>query len=214
MPALRALPLLRRAALAALLLPPAVTTPAQQRQPRPALVEEINVSGTRRLSGQELIKRLQTRPGDPYNEEQVSRDFQTLMGLGLFDRRVSRVVTELGVRGGIVVSFELQELPVIESVKFEGLPAGDELALRVGLRRRGVEVRAGDVLDTDKLNAAVRVMERILGGRGWYNVAVEPHAEHVSSTSVKLNFVVRALPPERRLAPKRSDRLRRRDAIT
>ena len=102
---------------------------------------------------------------------------------------------------------------MIASVEFEGLPAGVEWALREGLRRRGLEVRADSVLDTDKINAAARVMERMLRGRGWYNVAVEPRTEQVSETSVKLTFVVRALPPERRLAPKRSDRIARRDAI-
>lgn len=210
MRALRRLPPLGLAALASLIFAPA--PPASAQQP-PRLVESVEIRGNRRLNGQELLKQLKTRPGDPYDPEQVQRDLQTLAGLRLFDRRSLRVTTGSGVRGGVEVSFEVQELPVIESVKFEGLPPDEVRALREGLRRRGMEVRADELLDTDKLNAAVPVMERILRGRGWYNVAVETGVEQVSATSVKLTFVVRALAPERRLAPKKSDRLKRRDAI-
>lgn len=220
MPALCRLPLARLAALAALICATAPSAFArQQGQPMPTpprLVESVGVVGNRRLTCEEILTHVKTRPGEPYDAEQVQRDLQALAGLGVFHRDGLRVAVDTGQRGGVDIFFAVHELPLIESVTFEGLPAGEEWALREGLRRRGLEVRADSVLDSDKLNAAMRVMERALSVRGWYNVVVELQTEEVSaaSTSVKLTFVVRGLPPEKRFAPKRSDRLGRRDAAT
>lgn len=214
MPVLRRLRPLALAAIAALIFAAAHAAFAQQRsQPSPQLVESVEVMGNRRHAREELFRHIKTQPGDPFDEAQMLRDFQALLGLGHFDRRGSRVFTETGHRGGVVVVFEMWELPLIESVAFEGLPDDDVRALRDGLRRRGLEMRAGIVFNVDRLNEAVRVIERVLRVRGWYNVVVEVRDEEVSATSVRLTFVVRGLPPEKRFAPKKSDKLRRRDTL-
>lgn len=211
MPALRAFAHLRCAALAALIFASAQTAFAQQQPPQ--LVESVVVVGNRRLTREEIFRHIKTRPGEPYGPEQVQRDLQTLAGLGVFDPRSLRVSTALGPRGGVEVSFVVWELPLVESVRIEGLRAGDEWQLRDVLRRKGMEVRAGGVLDGDKLTKAVAEMERLLRGRGWHNVVVETRTEQVSATSVRLTFVVRGLPPKKRLDRKKSDRLGRQDAV-
>lgn len=211
---------LRPLALAALIFPATPTAFARQQQRQQTqphrqsqLVESINITGLRLHARAGLLSRVETRLGDPFNREQVMRDFQTLLNLGLFDRRASRVVFETGLRGGVEIFFELRELPVVESVKFEGLRAGDRLLLREGLRRKGLEVRVGAVLDADKLTAAVAEMERLLRGRGWHNVSVGTRTDQITAASVRLTFAVSGLPPKRRPDRKRSDRLGRRDAI-
>ena len=60
-------------------------------------------------------------PGDPYNEQQVQRDFQAILSLGFFDKTATRVLTEEGARGGVNVIFEVKELPIIRDLQFEGL---------------------------------------------------------------------------------------------
>ena len=216
MPALRAPALLKSAALAALIFSTAESVLAQRqpRPPQPALVEEVNITGNRRTRREDLLFCIQTRPGDPFDEAQVIRDFQTLMSLGLFNRRGSRVVTETGPRGGVVVIFEVQELPVIASVKFEGLSRGDEGPLLEGLRRRRLEVVGGNVYEPDKIARAMEAIKELLRGRGWRGVGVQARTSEVSSTSVELTFVVTGQPPKKRSEPKRLDRpVRRPDAI-
>lgn len=214
MPALRALPLLRRAALAALISASAQTIFAQQqqRQSSPRLVESVNVVGNRRLTDAEILKHVKTRAGNPYDPEQVQRDLQTLVNLGVFDRRIARVVVETGQRGGVEVFFMMRELTVIEAVKFEGLRRGDERALLEGLRRRSLAVGGGSVYEVDKIKQAMDAMKELLLRRGWLRVGVEARTEEVSATSVKLTFVVSGLPPTSP-RPKRLDRFRRPDAV-
>src|SRR5262247_4850859 len=89
---------------------------AQQNQ---RLVESVDVTGNRRLRKDDILYYIQTRPGDPFNVDQVQRDYQTLLSLTFFDKTKTRVLTETGPRGGKVVIFEVSELPMIRDLTFE-----------------------------------------------------------------------------------------------
>ena len=52
---------------------------AQQTQPPPQqqrLVESVDIIGNRRLRKDDILYYIQTRPGDPYNVDQVQRDYR------------------------------------------------------------------------------------------------------------------------------------------
>lgn len=74
------------------------------------LIETVEITGLRSRQAQEIMAYLKTRPGEPYRQEQVLADLQSLLSLGLFDRLETRVRVEDGTRGGINVVFELTEL--------------------------------------------------------------------------------------------------------
>jgi len=74
------------------------------------LIESVEIIGLRSRGSQEIMAHLKTRPGEPYRQEQVTADFQSLLALGFFDRLNTRVRVEEGTRGGVNVVFELVEL--------------------------------------------------------------------------------------------------------
>jgi outer membrane protein assembly factor BamA len=86
------------------------------------LVETLEIEGNRRLSDEEILAHIVTRPGRPYSQAQVLGDFHTLLDLGLFVPGKTSVKTERGLRGGVVVTFHVAELPVVEGLAFRGLP--------------------------------------------------------------------------------------------
>ena len=58
-------------------------------EPRPVnaqqgqrLVESVDITGNRRLRKDDVLYYVQTRPGDPYNEQQVQRDLQAILSSG------------------------------------------------------------------------------------------------------------------------------------
>src|SRR2546423_14773894 len=99
---------------------------AQQTQPPQKIVESVDIIGNRRLRKDDILYYIQTRPGDPYNVEQVQRDYQTLLSLTFFDKTATRVLTETGPRGGVNIIFEVKELPIIRDLTFEGLHSVQE----------------------------------------------------------------------------------------
>src|SRR5438094_8395278 len=74
--------------------------PASAQQPQPRLVENVDIIGNRRLRKDDVLYYIQTRPGDTYNEAQVARGLQTILGLNFFDKVGTKILTDHGPRSG------------------------------------------------------------------------------------------------------------------
>ena len=169
--------------------PPRVS--AQQNPPPPQqVVEQVDITGNRRLRKDDILYYVQTRPGDVYNEEQVQRDYQTLLSLTFFDKTKTRVLTETGPRGGKVVIFEVTELPMIRDLTFDGLKSVPESDVLKAFRERRVGVSKESTYDPVKVRNAIRVIKELLAAGGHPNATVEERTEEVSATSLAITFVV------------------------
>jgi outer membrane protein insertion porin family len=160
---------------------------AQQTQ---RLVESVDITGNRRLRKDDILYYVQTRPGDPFNEQQVQRDLQAILALGFFDKTSTRVLTEEGARGGINVIFEVKELPIIRDLQFEGLKSVPESDVLKAFRERRVGISKESIYDPVKARNAVRVLKELLAAHGHPNATVQEQREEVSNTSTALTFVI------------------------
>ncbi|MFN2498026.1 MAG: outer membrane protein assembly factor BamA [Pyrinomonadaceae bacterium] len=160
---------------------------AQQNQ---RLVESVDIHGNRRLRKDDILYYIQTRPGDPYNEQQVQRDLQAILALGFFDKTKTRVSTEEGARGGINVIFEVAELPIIRDLQFEGLKSVPESDVLKAFRERRVGISKESIYDPVKARNAIRVLKELLAAKGHPNATIEQRREEVSNTSTALTFVI------------------------
>ena len=153
-------------------------------------VENVDVIGNRRLRKDDILYYVQTRPGDPYNEDQIQRDYQTLLSLTFFDKTATRVFTETGPRGGVNVIFEVRELPIIRDLTFSGLSSVQESDVLKAFRERRVGVSKESIYDPVKILAARRTIRELLAEAGHPNATVEERTEEVSATSLAIEFVV------------------------
>jgi outer membrane protein insertion porin family len=160
---------------------------AQQTQ---RIVEEVDVTGNRRLRKDDILYWVQTRQGDVFNPEQVERDFQAILQLGFFDKTATRVLTETGPRGGVNIIFEVKELPIIRDLTFEGLSSVAESDVLKAFRERRVGVSKESIYDPVKARNAMRVIKELLAARGHPNATIEERSEEVSATSRAITFVV------------------------
>ena len=74
---------------------------------------EIRVKGNRRIEANAIKARVASKPGNPFNPAQIAADVREVYGLGFF--RNVRVLTE-DAAGGRVVTFEVEENPVVRQV--------------------------------------------------------------------------------------------------
>ncbi len=169
-----------------------VRTPvsAQEPQPQPRVVEEVDIIGNRRLRKDDILYWIQTRPGDTFNSGQVGRDLQAILSLGFFDKVGTRVYTEEAPRGGLRVIFEVRELPIIRDIQFEGLKSVAESDVLKTFRERRVGISKEAILDPVKLKNAERVLKELLSAKGHPNAVVTASVEEVSRTSSAINFVI------------------------
>ena len=152
------------------------------------VVENVDISGNRRLRRDDILYYVQTRPGDIYNEQQVQRDYQAILALGFFDKTATRVLTEEGARGGINIIFEVRELPIIRDLQFEGLKSVQESDVLKTFRERRVGVSKESIYDPVKVRNAIRVLKELLAAHGHPNATVEERLDEVSATSIAVTF--------------------------
>src|SRR3954469_520216 len=165
---------------------PQASSSQQQR-----LVEEVQIEGNRRLRDDDVLYHIQTRKGDVYNPEQVKRDLQALLNLPFFDKTDTRVsIVDPGPLGGIVVRFEVKELPVIRDLQFKGLKSIGEADVLKAFREQRVGVTKESVYDPVKINNAKRVIKELLSEHGHPNANIEVEEEEVSQTSRAITFRV------------------------
>src|SRR5215213_9996809 len=175
---------------ATFVIPGGVTAQQTQPQTQQRIVENVDVIGNRRLRKDDILYYIQTRPGDPYNVDQVQRDYQTLLSLTFFDKTATRVLTENGPRGGVNIIFEVKELPIIRDLTFEGLKSVQESDVLKAFRERRVGVSKENAYDPVKVLNARRVIRELLSAGGHPNATVEVTTEEVSATSLAVTFVV------------------------
>jgi outer membrane protein insertion porin family len=161
---------------------------AQQQGQR--LVESVDVLNNRRLRKDDILYYVQTRPGDPFNQQQVERDLQAILALGFFDKTATRVYTEEGARGGVNVVFEVKELPIIRDLQFEGLKSVAESDVLKTFRERRVGVSKESIYDPVKARNAIRVLKELLAAKGHPNATITQRTDEVSATSTALTFLV------------------------
>jgi outer membrane protein insertion porin family len=170
-----------------------LSTPAPVRAQEPQqqrVVEVVDIIGNRRLRKDDILYWIQTRPGDTFSAAQVARDLQTILSLGFFDKVGTRVYTEEAPRGGLLVIFEVRELPIIRDIQFEGLKSVAESDVLKTFRERRVGISKEAILDPVKLKNAERVLKELLSAKGHPNAVVTGNVEEVSKTSSAITFVI------------------------
>jgi outer membrane protein assembly factor BamA len=154
------------------------------------IVEAVEVVGNRRLTAKEILSNLDTRSGEPFSYEQSQRDLRKLLALGVFDATQTRVLIDPGVRGGVVVTFEVVELPLLLEVKFQDLRGITESEVIEALRERNIHLVKDAVYEVGKVRIARGVIQQLLTSRGW-PYAVVTVREEVGSTYASIEFTIR-----------------------
>ena len=154
------------------------------------LVEDLDFIGYRRLTKEQILGWILTRPGNTFNADLVQQDLKALLATGYFDRKNTRLHFEEGVRDGVRVVFEVVELPLIAEVRFEGLKPSDQSAVINELTKQRVDVRKDRPLDPARLRKAQTVIEQFFQSQGWINVKAEAVIENISATEVKIVFKI------------------------
>jgi outer membrane protein assembly factor BamA len=153
-------------------------------------VETIEIQGNRRLKDGDILAHIKTRPGEPFSQRQIQRDLQRIIESGVFDKTRTRVMTESGMRGGVVAIFEVSELPLIIAVTFEGLEIAGiaESEIMTALRENRINLVKGEARDPDKVRSALHVIQDLLVSRRRENIRVAAHESMDSPTGVSIEI--------------------------
>ena len=158
-------------------------------------ISEVIVRGNVRVPESTVRYYIKTSPGQPFNEQQLRSDYQSLLSSGLFSN--VRLLTEPRGPDQVVVIFEVTEPPVIQQVEFVGLHSVQTQEVLDHLREVNLSLTPGSRLDENKLMRAVSGVKQLLQLRGFPLARVTVARQPVAANAVDLTFTVEEGPRAR-----------------
>ncbi|MBI3649531.1 MAG: outer membrane protein assembly factor BamA [Acidobacteria bacterium] len=162
--------------------------PVAHAQAQEVLVEQVLIKRNRRIPESTIRIWISTREGDVYNPAQLDRDVRTIYAQGYFDD--VKVFAEDGQRGGKIVTFEVQERPLLLEIKYVGLKSVQQSTVLEEFRKRQVGLSKESQYDPVKAKRAAAVIKELLGNEGRPEAKVEAITEPISATAVSLTFKI------------------------
>src|SRR6202046_5204910 len=153
------------------------------------VIERIEFIGNRRMQSDTLRARIFSRPGDPYSEEAVRRDFQALWNTQFFEDVRLEVEDSPDQPDGKIVVFYLKERPIIRRIEYKGNKSISESDILDAFKDKKVGLSVEGQFDPTKIKHAEVVIKELLAEHGRQFATVKPTYERIAATNaVKLVF--------------------------
>jgi len=153
------------------------------------IIQRIEFIGNRRIQRDTLLARIFSRPGDPYNEEAVRRDFQALWNTQFFEDIRLEVEDSPDQPNGKIIVFYVQERPIIRRIEYKGNKSITESDILDAFKDKKVGLSVESQFDPTKIKRAEVVIKGLLAEHGRQFATVKPTYERIAATNaVKLVF--------------------------
>jgi len=156
-------------------------------------IADIRISGNHRIPSDTVLSLIKIRPGDTFPSEdqlsaQLSRDLQAISAQGFF-KKTSVLKISKAPHQRIII-FQVEELPLIRSVRFAGLSALRQEEVIERLRERGLGLTRQTLYDPEKSKRAENALLELLAEKGYANATIHQEVIPVSPSTVDLIFAV------------------------
>ena len=144
-------------------------------------VEEVLVKGNARIEDDAILRVVETRPGDSYDPDQLSRDLESIFDMGYFDD--IRVETRSQADGNKVVIFRVKEKPTIRLIEFSGNVVYDDAELR-----ENIDISTGSILNIFRIKRNIKQIETLYKDKNYHNAKVSHEVEERPHNQANLTF--------------------------
>ncbi len=154
------------------------------------LIEDVEIRGNRRIPRESVLYYIQSKPGDRFNREQARRDLEAVIGTGWFDPLQTKLLEDIGPRGGKIIILQVREYPIIRDLQYRGMKSVTESDVLTRFKERRSGISKESQLDPAKVNAARNVLREMISEKGYPRAKVDVEIEEISGTTVALIFKV------------------------
>jgi len=139
---------------------------AARAQPSGPIISEIRIQGNQRVEADAIKIHINSRAGQPLDQATVDADIKAIYKMGFFDH-ASADVEHQG--GAVVLTYIVQERPLITDVRFGGMKAiksNDDKVINA------VKLHGGSVLDPTRVEATIQGLKQIYQEKGYLDANV------------------------------------------
>ncbi|MDR3088797.1 MAG: outer membrane protein assembly factor BamA [Desulfobulbaceae bacterium] len=149
---------------------------------RESRIASIAPAGNVLIDAGAILKKIESKPGSPYNPAALREDLKAIAAMGYFDD-VQIEATD-GPDGKIVI-FRVFEKPIIKTLKFTGLDAIKEEEIK-----KDIDVKENFVLNSGKLNEGAEKIKELYRAKGYYNTTVKVDVAYPDKNGAAVTFTV------------------------
>jgi outer membrane protein insertion porin family len=160
----------------------ALAVQAAEDAPAPRVLTAVVVEGNVRVEEDAIRVNLQSRGGEPLDEEKVDRDIRATYAMGFFDQVTARVED---TDSGPVLRFHVTERPLVRSVEVEGTDAIEDEDVEAALR-----VRPHTILDPAKVREGIEAARRLYADKGLLDAEIAVKTESAPENEVDVRYEV------------------------
>ncbi|MGH9340132.1 MAG: outer membrane protein assembly factor BamA [Acidobacteriota bacterium] len=160
---------------------------AAAQQESPERIEDVRIVGNRRITEESIRFYIQTRQNDPYDQQQILRDYRNLLNTDFFVD--ASVKTQEGETGTIVI-FEVTERPLIREIEYQGMTSFKESDVLERFRDMKVGMTVDSAFNESKLPQARKAIQMLLEMNGRPLGRVEVETEEITSYALKVIFKI------------------------
>jgi outer membrane protein insertion porin family len=155
------------------------------------VIEDIDVSGNRRIPTETVKSRIYTRAGDVYDEAALQRDLRSVWNSGYFeDVRMEREQSPKGWRIHIYV----REKPTIRTIDYKGMNSVSVSDVLERYKKVKVSLTVDSPYDPTKVIKAKVVLQQLLSEHGRQFATIGVQVQQVPPASVSVIFNVKEGP--------------------
>jgi outer membrane protein insertion porin family len=145
-------------------------------------VARIDIKGNKRIESDAILKIIETKPGDVFLAQSLSKDLKTVYQMGYFED--IRIESEEGPDGKIVI-FYVTEKPTIRRIDVTGNRVYDDEEVLETLN-----IKRGAILNVYAIRSNVQRIESLYKDKNYHNVKVSYKINPVDNNQADLEFVV------------------------
>lgn len=155
----------------------------ESREPaaRRTKIVRIAIVGQKKIEEDAIRNKLISKVGEPYSLKRIRKDVAALFKMGYF---LNIEVDRSNIKGGVVLTFKVQEKPSIMEIHYKGNDEvdDDEIAEVAG-------ISAYEILDHAKVQEAIEKIEKLYEDKGFFLAKVKSHVQSVNrGQNVELTF--------------------------
>jgi outer membrane protein insertion porin family len=156
-----------------------------------ASIERIEFQGNRRIRSETLQARIFSRPGDPYSDAALQRDFRALWNTQYFSDIRLEVQDSPDKPNGKIVIFHVVERPIIRRIEYHGIKSITQSDILDQYKNHKVDLSVEDPFDPTEIMRAEVVIKELLAQHGRQFAAVKATYQDIPTTgAVLLTFNV------------------------
>lgn len=149
---------------------------------RQQFIAAITPEGNNRIDSGAILRKIQSKAGDPYDQDLLRDDLKAIFKMGYFDD--VQIDVEDGDAGKIV-TFRVVEKPAISSISYSGIQELDDDDVT-----EVVTIRENAILNPARVNDSAAAIRELYKSKGYYNTTVTSDISYPTPETASVKFTI------------------------